>query len=279
MFAPAGGGCVPLPRRRSGSRCRGCAAERSAPACARLRVAAAERRRAERTLAAAAAAPLPRLPPSRRAATRERRCDAVSRALRALRAHRACAPAASRPAAAAAATRAASPPTPAKLRAAAAQAAREAARSALSSRRPWRMFSLLFALHAGAAQRVPARQRCSAAGAAMRAPLALLALCLAALSPRAQVSAFEQKTGSLLLMYRVYSDPLAVCNDGSPGARLRAAGPRAGTWLTRLRSLPCVTQPASTSVPPTTRRRATCGWSTWRAASGATTRRAALSAR
>jgi len=63
----------------------------------------------------------------------------------------------------------------------------------------------------------------------MRAHLALLALCLVALAPR-MGSAMEQKTGSLLLMYRVYSDPLAVCNDGSPGAlrtrRSFAAGPR-----------------------------------------------------
>lgn len=54
--------------------------------------------------------------------------------------------------------------------------------------------------------------------------VALLALCLAVLSPRAARSA-EQSTGTDLLLYRVYSDPLAVCNDGSPGAPPR--GPAA----------------------------------------------------
>ena len=68
-----------------------------------------------------------------------------------------------------------------------------------------------------ACARAPARRLPAAPAAAMRAPLALLALCLVSLVPR-DARCFEQPTGSDLIMYRVYSDPLAVCNDGSPGA-------------------------------------------------------------
>ena len=56
-------------------------------------------------------------------------------------------------------------------------------------------------------------------GAMMRRGLAL-SLLLAALAPLL-VGASEQASGSFLPLYHTNNDPLAVCNDGSPGARAR----------------------------------------------------------